>query len=218
MKMPLIRQDSSPLRIRVVLLAIMSTITGLVVLIAGVVLAVLGIVPEFPSPALVVAAGHLGGAGLSMACAPIEICERQRRRDAALTIPGEHPRLGAYNYWPHHPHWLALVPLTPGAEPNVTLSGNGVAPSDDDVALWLDHLAPRMDELTTAAGIRMESEGAVEGIGTKIKLSPKRVDFSERGEIEIRFTPEPYPDSDRGEVPIATFSRDLELLDADWSM
>jgi hypothetical protein len=218
MKMRLIHQDSSPLRIRLVMFVIMSTITGLLFLIAGVGLAVLGIVPEFPSPALVLAAGLLGGACISTVCTPIEISERQRRRDAAFTLPGEHPRLGAYKYWPHHPHWLATVPLTPGAEPSVTLSGHGLAPSDEDAALWLDHIAPRMDELTTAAGIRMESEGAVEGIGTKIKLSPKRVRFCEGGEIEILFTPEPYPDSDTGELPSATFSRDLELLDADWSM
>ncbi|MCW1921913.1 hypothetical protein OKA05_05075 [Luteolibacter arcticus] len=216
MKMRLIHQDSSPLRIWVVIFVIMSTITGLLFLIAGVGLAVLGIVPEFPSLALVLAAGLLGGACISTACAPIEISERQRRREAAFTIPGEHPRLGAYKYWPHHPHWLATVPLTPGAEPRVTLSGSGLAPSDDDVALWLDHIAQRMDELLTAAGMKLESEGPAEGTGAKIKLSPRRVEFCHRGEIEILFDAE--PESDSGALPFARFSRNLELLDADWSM
>ena len=214
--MRLIHDDSSPLRIWVVMFLVSSTVLGVAFLAMWMGLAFLGMGP--PHGLWVLVAAVLGGAYTTTHCTQVELRERQRRREAAFTLPGEHPRLGAYKYWPHHPHWLATVPLTPGAEPSVTLSGNGIAPSDDDVALWLDHIAPRMDELLTAAGIRLESEGPVEGIGTKIKLLPKRVDFCEGGEFEILFTPEPYPDSDTGELPSATFSKDLELLDAYWSL
>jgi hypothetical protein len=109
-----------------------------------------------------------------------------------------------------------MVPLISGAEPSVSLCGSGLAPSDDDVTLWLDHIAPRMDELIEAAGIRLKSAASVAGMGDTIELSPRRVVFRERGEIGILFDSEPQSDS--GESPIATYSADLKLLDVDWWM
>ncbi|HEY1120104.1 MAG TPA: hypothetical protein VGE67_00830, partial [Haloferula sp.] len=83
-------------------------------------------------------------------------------------------------------------------------------PSDEDVALWLDHIAPRMGELIGAASLGLKSAGIEE----TVKLSPRSVKFRDHGEFRISFDSEPQLDSP--DLPSARFSKDLELLEVSW--
>src|SRR5687767_7930378 len=139
-----------------------SAIMALVIVALGMVIAIPhGIVRLVPYRHWIEAAAVVSGVYIATRATRAEILERQRRKQAEVYIPGEHPRLGAYESWPHQNRWTATVALGSEADPNVDLFGTGPAPSDDDVALWHDRIAPRMDELIAAVGIKLEAEGPI---------------------------------------------------------
>jgi len=213
--MRLIQNDSSPLLIWVAMFVMSSAIMALVIFVLAWVLALPhGIMLLIPYRHWIEGAAAVCGAYIATRATRAEIRERQRHKEAAAHLPGEHPRLGAYESWPHQDRWTATVALAPEAGPRVDLFGKGTAPSEDDAALWLDRIAPRMEELMAAAARKLNADGPIQGIGSTIKLSPIRVSFCERGEIEILFDAEPDPDPEVG--PLAEFSRDLELVAAYW--
>jgi len=213
--MRLIQNDSSPLLIWVAMFLMSSMIMGLVILAIGMVIALPhGLMILAPYRHWIEVAAVVSGAYIATRATQAEIRERRRRKEAEAHIPGEHPRLGAYESWTHQARWTATVALSPEGGPTVDLFGKGTTPSDDEVALWLDHIAPRMEELIAAVERKLDAEGPIKGIGFTISLSPRRVTFCEQGGIEILFDAEPDPDPEVG--PLGEFSRNLELLAAYW--
>ena len=212
--MRLLHEDSSPLRIWLGMFLISSPIMGIVIFALG-----MAFPPGYWQLAFhahwILLGAVASGAWIATRSTRAEIYRRKELKEAAVNLPGEHPRLGAYRSWPYHSRWSATMPVRPGAEPSVELTGRGLAPIDKDVALWLDGIAPQMDELMAAVLMKLEPEAPAEWIASKPGLSPRRVRLCNPGEVKILFDAEPEPDS--GESPVARFSRDLELLEVYWT-
>jgi hypothetical protein len=210
--MKLITPDSSPRRMWWVLFLGFSGIFALLILILWVAIG------RFHSPDLIGACwiatvAALGGAYFANQGVRTMLEERRKHYEGGYTLQGHHPRLGAFNFRPYRNWWSASVELNPGH--TILLCGSGLAPSDDEVALWLEIIAPNIQSLikTAAAALLPPPPPCHDTMGPVVFSD--RVELMEGGKFELSFEAPAISDQ-INLFPRAIFAKDLTSLEAEW--